>query len=200
MAGKGEARTSPRRLSSAQRRLRAFELKKAGLSYEKIAATPTSTEDPTPLYPGPNGRKRAQEAVAAHMRELAKETDGVARELRALELARLDELQVSLWPSTRPVRAVYCPEAGCHGVMYREVDHDSVRSVLQVMQRRAKYVGLDASDVNDGRVVALMEQQVALARQAVAYGMEQAGLAPEVQREVLEHAATFLRHAEQDDQ
>lgn len=142
MPGKGEPQSSPRRLSAAARRQRAVDLRVAGLTFEAIAQTPTSRDDPRPLYPGPSGRQRAHEAVMAAMAAVVKDTRGQTAELRAMELARLDTLQMSLTPGTRPARSVACEE--CGHTMWREVDHDAVRNILQVMGRRAKYLGLDA--------------------------------------------------------
>lgn len=196
---RGEPQTSPRRISAAQRRERAVELRLAGATFKQIAAAPASPDDPSPLYPGENGHVRAHEAVMAAMRDQAKAIRDKTAELRQLELNRLDQMQVSLWPSTRPTRPVYCPErdrTGCVGVMYREVDHDAVRGVLQIMQRRTKYLRLDADDEDSGRMVALLEQQAALAQQALVGAMERAGIPPEVQREVLAHAGDILREAD----
>jgi hypothetical protein len=193
-AGKGEPKTSPRRITAAARRKRAVELRIMGLTFEQIAAAPTSDTDARPLYPT-NGRQRAHEAVMTEMAELAKSTRGMTAELRQIELARLDQLQVSMWPSTRPTRRVECPE--CHHVLWREPDQGATQTVLRIMERRAKYEGLDASDEADGRMVSLMEQQAALAHRAMVGAMDRAGISPEKQREVLEHAADIFREVEE---
>jgi len=197
VSGRGEPKTSPRRITAEQRRKRAVELRLAGLTFEQIAASPTSPGDPRPLFPGRSGRQRAHDAVSQAMQTAAKETRGRAHELRALELARLDQLQVSLWPMTRPARPVACDE--CGHTLFREPDLQATGTVLKLMDSRAKYEGLYASDEADGRMVSLLEQQVALAQRAMIGAMERAGIPPEQQREVLEYAADILREAERED-
>lgn len=63
--GRGEPVDSPRRLLARQRAEFAVRLRIDGLSYSQIAAYPAAGG--VPLYPGPDGRKRAFEAVAAQM-------------------------------------------------------------------------------------------------------------------------------------
>lgn len=201
MSGKGESPTSPRRLSVAGRRRRAVELRKTGLNFYQIADAPEDPKNPNGpvMYQGDNGHKRAQEDVAAALREIRKDTDGDARDLRTLELLRLDALQVSLTPATLPRRPVSCPDPGdlgCRGVLWREVDNTAVQNVLRISERRSKFLGLDASDVNDGRMVDLLEEQVAMAHGALVEGMVRAGVPAETQREVLEHVADVLREQE----
>lgn len=192
--GRGESKASPRRISAAERRNLAVQRKIAGMSYEEIAASPISREDPTPLYPGEHGRKRAWEAVNKVMNDVVRETRGHTEELRAIELMTLDTMQKAQFPSVLPRRAVKCPE--CEHTLWREPDQGAANTVLRIMERRAKYTGIDASDEADERLVALMEKQVALANRALVEAMERAGISPEVQREVLDHAGDILREAE----
>lgn len=187
----GESKTSARRVSAKIRQDRALALRIAGATFDQIARTPLGPDDPRTLY---SSRQRAHEAVHKALKELKAESDGKTEELRALELARLESMQVSLWPSTRPSRHVTCEE--CGHTLFREVDQGAIDRVLKIMERRSKYQGLDASDQNDDRMVALLEQQVALAQQAMVTAMERAGLPPAKQREVLEHAAEILRETD----
>lgn len=195
--GRGEPQSSPRRVTAAEKRLRAIELRKAGMSYEQIAKQPISPGDSRPLFPGRDGRKRAFEAVNAALEQLAREANGRARELRALEIARLDDMEVAITPSTRPMKVVRCPEEGCHGVMWREPDVAAVAARIRLGERRSKLEGLDATDRNDERITDLLEQQVKLAHRAIVGAMDRAGVPDQQQREVLSHFAEILREAEQ---
>lgn len=197
MSGRGESKTSPRRVTAAERALRAVELRKAGMSYEQIATQPISATDKRQLYPGKDGRKRAFDAVNGHLMQLARDTRGRVEELRALEIARLDDMEVAITPSTRPARAVRCPEEGCRGVMWREPDVAAVNARLRLGERRSKLEGLDATDVNDARMVELLEEQVALTHRGLVTAMDRAGVPDTMQREVLSHFADALREAEE---
>ncbi|MCW2900946.1 MAG: hypothetical protein JWO67_3211 [Streptosporangiaceae bacterium] len=189
-----EARNSPRRISARVKRLRAVQLKIAGATYQQIADTPTDAAngDMRALYPN---RQRAFEAVDAALKETAKETEGSASELRELELQRLDSLHMSLWPATRPSRAVNCEQ--CGSTLWRDTDLQAIGRVLDVMKRRASLAGLDAADTTDERLVNVLQQQVDLASQAMLGAMEKAGIPAEKQREVMGHAAALLREADQ---
>ena len=137
--GRGEQRASPRRIDAAERRRKALQLKLAGATYEQIARTPVAAGSDQTLY---SSRKRAHEAVKRELDELAAETKDTAEQLRAMELARLESMQVALWPSTRPSRPVTCD--GCGHEMYREPSLEAIDRVIKILERRAKYLGLDA--------------------------------------------------------
>ena len=104
-------------------------------------------------------------------------------------------MHMSLWPATRPARAITCDQ--CDAVMWREPDLGAVGRVLEIMKRRSGLIGLDAADANDERMVTVLEQQVAMAHQAMLGAMERAGIPADKQREVMGHAADLLREAEQ---
>jgi hypothetical protein len=179
-----------------------LSLRVAGATLQQIADTPTSADDPTPLY---TSKQRAHEAVQTALREIQKENRGQAENLRALELARLDSMQVALWPGTRATKAIRCEGtcqcgAKCNYVLYREPDQGAVDRVLKIQERRAKYVpSLDVGNANEERLVQIQEHQVALAHQAMVEAMGRAGIPPEQQREVLEYAAEFLRENDPDE-
>jgi len=137
--GRGEQRASPRRIDAAERRRKALQLKLAGATYEQIARTPIEPGSTQTLY---SSRKRAHEAVKKELDELAVETKDTAEQLRAMELARLESMQVALWPSTRPTKAVTCE--GCGTTMWREPSLEAIDRVIKILERRAKYLGLDA--------------------------------------------------------
>jgi hypothetical protein len=98
----------------AERRMRAFELRKAGASYREIAKQ--LDVDVHTIH----GDLQA-EMVAIHQ-----QTAEQADELRALELARLDGMTSGLWPQVR------------EGIA------PAVSAAVRVSERRAKLLGLDA--------------------------------------------------------
>jgi hypothetical protein len=74
--GKGESRTSPRRIDAVERQSKAMELRKKGMAYREIAQELG--------YGGPSG---AHKAVMSALQKTLQEP---ADELRQLELERLD--------------------------------------------------------------------------------------------------------------
>ncbi len=118
-----ESMTSEKRLSELDKQRRALELRKAGLGFEAIASRLG--------YRGPSG---AYYAVASAMRRTLQEP---ADELRALELARLDDLLAGLWLDARQGNVA------------------KIDRVLRIMERRATLLGLDApkkfADATDRR-------------------------------------------------
>jgi hypothetical protein len=178
-----------RRLRDAERRRIAVQLARAGRTFSEIAAHPGP--DGGPLY---SSKQSAHRAV---MDEVRKAAGAPAAELRALELARLDELHAASWPeATNPGEAVHCPN-DCGGVLWRSVSHAAVRSVLRTMERRAALAGLDARHDLDRRTVELLEAQVELAHKAMMRGLQRAGLSPDTQRMVLEHVGAELRELDE---
>lgn len=102
-----------------QRQLQALDLRKRGLSFRAIA---------TKLNISP---QTAYTDVMKELGRLAKERDGKLEELRELELERLDMLIIALEP------------------MARVGDPSAVNSFLKAMERRAKYLGLDAPEKHE---------------------------------------------------
>lgn len=132
-AQKQGSKASPR-LKPSERQAAAMELKLNGESYRTIALKLD--------YRGPSG---SHKAVAAYLRKtLQAPTD----ELMKIELARLDKLQLRLWP------VALAGELG------------AVDRVLKIMERRAKLLGLDAPtlySVNDIRDIAQKVVRVVVA-------------------------------------
>lgn len=190
-----EARNSPRRVTARIKRARAVQLKMGGLSYQQIADSHISPDDPRPLF---SSRQRAFEAVKIALAQVKKETEESAGELRSLELERLDALHMSLWPATRPSRSVTCDS--CGAVMWREPDLGAVGRVLEISKQRSTLTGMNAADETEERAVTVLEQQVALAHQAMVGAMARAGIPPDKQREVLAYATDILREAEAADE
>jgi len=108
----GEPKASGKRIVAAERQARALGLRKAGHGYATIARELG--------YASASG---AHKAVDTALRALVAEP---AAELRALDLARLDELLVGLWIDARRGNVA------------------KVDRVLKIMQRRADLLGLDA--------------------------------------------------------
>ena len=109
-----EAATSERRLRGAENRERAVELRKAGVTYERIAAQLGIT------------RQSAHEHVTKAMRQAAERTTETAVDVVRLELARLDTMLTGLWTQAR------------------QGDPPAIDRVLRIMERRARLLGLDA--------------------------------------------------------
>lgn len=176
--------TSPRRVADAQRRRKALLMRQAGMPYEAIAAA--EGEDGQPLY---SSRQAAHRAVQTALREITREP---ATELRAVELSRLDRMQLAVWPeASQPRHAVRCPQ--CEHVLWREVNLSAVSGVLRIMERRAALAGLDARHTLDARALDLVADQVEMVHSVIVRAMTRAGLSPAVQTEILEYAAEDLR-------
>lgn len=108
-------RSDKNRLRAAERRLKAFELRKAGDSYRKIAtALDVSVA-------------QAHDDVNTALAELATQECASAKEYRALELERLDAILLAVWKDATK---------GHLGAVDR---------VLRISERRARLLGLDAS-------------------------------------------------------
>ncbi len=102
-----------KREAAAERRQQALELRKGGASYRAIAARLGVNE------------KTAWQDVQKALRALAALEQASAEEYRALELARLDNLQAAHWR------------------MAMQGNIKSTQIVLRIMERRARLLGLD---------------------------------------------------------
>lgn len=102
-----------------QRQLQALDLRMRGLSFRAIA-------DKLDI-----SVQTAYSDVMKELGRLAKERDGKTEELRQLELERLDMLLLALEP------------------MARVGDTAAVTAYLKTMERRAKYLGLDAPEKHE---------------------------------------------------
>jgi DNA-binding CsgD family transcriptional regulator len=98
----------------AERRIKAFGLRKAGASYRQIAQQ---------LNVGVN---TAWADVNAELMELRAQTTADAEAVREMELQRCDEMILGLWPGVR------------------RGDPKSVMAAVRVSDRRARLLGLDA--------------------------------------------------------
>ena len=101
------------KLTAAQKKARALELRQQGSTFAEIASHCGC------------GVTRAYQYVDGELRKLAKQSEESATLLRTLESERLDRLQASIWEQA---------EAG----ELRAVDR-----IIKIMERRAKLFGLD---------------------------------------------------------
>jgi orotate phosphoribosyltransferase-like protein len=98
----------------AERRVKAFELRKKGNNYREIAKELGVSPATIVLD------------VKAVLNQLAKEQQKEAADYKALELDRLETLQIKMWE------------------LAEKGDHGAVDRVLRIMERRARLLGLDA--------------------------------------------------------
>jgi orotate phosphoribosyltransferase-like protein len=107
-------RASSTKVRNAARRQEALELRKAGLTFERIGARMGVT------------KQTAHQLVLRAFGELREKLAETAEQVLTLELQRLDALTEALWPTAT---------AG---------DPQAIDRVLRIMQRRAALLGLDA--------------------------------------------------------
>lgn len=118
-----QATSSSQQLHVAARRRLAVELRRAGMSYRQIAAAVPARfgPDTPPRY----DERHACRDVHAVLRQLQRDTSEAAEAVRRLELERCDELTLAVWPAAR---------AG---------DCQAIATVLRLMERRSRLLGLD---------------------------------------------------------
>lgn len=112
--GKKPSRTSPRAIRGRELENKAMQLRKAGASFQAIADA---------LGVSKTG---AYKAVNRVLDKLDYDTDEHARRMVKLELERLDEFFLGVYPRAR------------------KGDDKAISSALKIMERRARYLGLDA--------------------------------------------------------
>ena len=100
--------------AAAERRQKSLDLRIAGARYRQIGAQLGVSY------------QTAYRDVQTALGELATLQAGKAEHLRELEVERCDKLQMALWPKAR------------------SGDEKAARTVIAVMDRRAKLLGLDA--------------------------------------------------------
>jgi len=98
-----------------ERIMRAFELRKAGKTYREIGDALGYSHE------------MARKDIQGVLQGIAEETIGSAKEVLSIELARLDTLQYAVWS------------------MARTGDISCINTILKIMERRAKLLGLDIS-------------------------------------------------------
>lgn len=153
----------PKDFDILDRRRRALELRKEGLTFEAIAEI-VADEFKLPNY----SRPRAYDDVSFSLAELAREYRGEAESLRQLELERLDTLQNALWP------------AATNG------DDRAIGAIMKLMERRSKLLGLDAP-------VQLLVEQIVDRELREAVDQLQKAMSPAAYREFLDAMETLKK-------
>jgi hypothetical protein len=115
--------TSARRVHAQRRRAFVLALRQTGASYEAIAHA-VHRHFRGEVSPGFDKRS-AHRDIRRAMQQVQTELEEAVEIVRHLELARLDELQLSIWPLAR---------AG---------NLDAINTILRLMARRSTLLGLD---------------------------------------------------------
>lgn len=113
-----------------ERIARAFELRKAGLSYRRIADQLGYSHE------------MVRQDINGMLATITTDTVENAKELVSLELARLDDMTISLWPEAR------------------QGDRKAIDTVLRIMERRAKLLGFDANPITKSVTVSVTPEQI----------------------------------------
>lgn len=119
--------TTPARIGVAERRARALDLRKRGLSFWEISQELGCS------------KSRAHDYVTRAIADLTVEG---AEAVRRLEVERCDVMIKALWPDV---------ESG---------DPVAIRTALRVMERRARYQGLDAPQEHRLKITAELDAQI----------------------------------------
>jgi hypothetical protein len=141
MSNAGGSRTSRFRIARAKRGAEALELRLAGLSYAEIGRR---------MGVSP---QRAFTLVSEELARINAKRAEAAAEVTRIELERLDRLLAAVWPQA---------ESG---------ELPAVDRVLQIMQRRARLLGIDLADrapaaVGPGAQLVLNVQEMLVQRGA----------------------------------
>ena len=111
----GKSKAAPERVTAAERRVKALELRKLGFTYRRIGEQLGVTES------------AAHKMVTTSLRELNEKSAENAEELRRLELERLDEWLLRIAQEIKDGKALGAIDRG-----------------IRIQARRAKLLGLDA--------------------------------------------------------
>jgi len=122
-----ESKTSARRIQAAERQAKAVQMRMEGANYEAIGREIGTTA------------MGAHKAVTKWLDTVRNQTAETAAQMLTVELARLDELQSSLWQDAK---------AGKLPVIDR---------VLAISDRRAKLLGLDKMPQENTQVKIIVE-------------------------------------------
>lgn len=115
-------------------RQKALAMRIAGASYQQIGAALHITDT--------SAHRHVQKALE----RIDSKTAELAEQVRAMELKRLDALMVGIWKEA----------VGPDGTMG---DPKAVETVLKVMDRRARLLGLDAAQKSEVRIDELTDEQ-----------------------------------------
>ena len=110
----GLSQTAKSKLTAEERRLKAIELRRAGMTFEGIGKELSCS------------KQRAYQIVSKYMNQVQERCNEEVEAMRLLEAGRLDEAQHAIWEKVR------------------QGDIKAVRVFLQLSARRAKLFGLDS--------------------------------------------------------
>jgi hypothetical protein len=129
-------KTKYKDLNEAERQLQALDLRRRGYSYRKIAAELEC------------GLTTAFRDCTRHLEDVREKCREKAEQINDLDLERLDEALMAIWDKV---------EQG---------DCKSIETMLKIMERRAKMLGLDSPDRHEVKTgVATPEEAAQLVRQ-----------------------------------
>lgn len=111
---------------------RAYEMRKAGMSFRQIARALQVSES------------TAHAAVTRMYRKIGTKFAEDNVDTVRLELDRLDALMQNIWPMTMPHRV----ESDDGDTITLPPNFDAIDRVLKIMDRRAKLLGLDSATLN----------------------------------------------------
>ena len=109
-----KSKTQPRNVKAAEKAHKAFEMRKAGATYKQIGAALGFS----PQY--------AYECITKNLGKMRKDMEQTIEDVREMELERLDGLLLGQWPRAK---------GG---------DSQAANTVVRIMERRSKVMGLDA--------------------------------------------------------
>ena len=98
---------------ATERRLKALELRKAGMTYRQIGRELGVSH------------QQAWKDVNRSIKEIQTETNEKAKQLKTIELERLNSMLIAIWQSVM------------------SGDNQSIATALKIMERRSRYLGLD---------------------------------------------------------
>lgn len=131
--------TTPQRLTAKQRQARALALREAGGTYQSIADTL-----------GYKSRQSAYDAVNRELKKLAEQNTATAEQLRALELQRLDSMQLIAWAQAT-----------------KQKNLAAIDRVIRISERRAKLYGLDLNEKRQADAAAQQAELTAQTAEAI---------------------------------
>lgn len=177
--GKGESKVSAQRVATAERDAEACRLRVAGSTLEEIKnAINGIEEEGKPKYPPYRDEAHVYTQILTRIRNLPREA---AEDIRTIELERLDDLQKRLWSQ-----------------MLEKKDFNLVDKILKILDRRSKYLGLDADFNLREREVAIAEAQALMLEKVIDGALGDAGLDPEQLAAVREALPKHLRKVTKD--
>ena len=135
MAG-GE--TSATKLKLHERRSLALTLRKGGMSIRDIAAEIERRHPGTKASPA-----TVHDDLTKTMADAAAEILAEGKQVLALELLRLDEMQLAHWLAAVGGAVPVTQKDGTTKEMVVMPDIESAKLILKIMERRAKLLGLD---------------------------------------------------------